>query len=191
MERKKIIIITLSSAALLILLSVFFFMSKGKQAPTTKTTEPSSVPSSSSSKPASFPVSDNQQSKGFQIAPSSNQDKSIITTPQGDKIEINAPEKIATEKLDPKDMVLKTASDYQIVYFNYSEGPSFLITLTSPNIEPARTNGEAGLLSVLGISKDQACKLQVSLTVPQDVSAKAAGYNYRLSFCPNGKALPK
>ncbi|NTU67078.1 MAG: hypothetical protein HGB08_04120 [Candidatus Moranbacteria bacterium] len=190
MEKKKIIA-AVSLLVTLVILIVIVLRKQPSQTETSTPNTPRSASSSSSSKTVSFPIYNSENQKYTISKLPSNPDKSLITTPQGNQIEINNPKKIAKEKLDEKDLVLESNGNYDIMYFNYSKGPSFLITLSSPDLESSRTAGESKLIDLLGISKDQACKLNVSLTVPQDVSSPAAGYDYGLSFCPNGKPFPK
>jgi len=190
MDKKKIIL-AVSALVVLSALLILVFSTK-KKPPATDTSETSAISTSASSSSVSkenvFPSGPGGK---YSIAQSSDQHKSIITTPKGERIEINNPNSIAEKKLDDKDIILKTANDYQILYYNYNEGPSFLVSILSFDIENARRLGEETLLSTLGISKEQACKLSVSLTVPKNVSEKASGYNYGLSFCSNGKHFPK
>ena len=192
MDRKKIRIFIAAFLALITLLAIFAYFSR-------KRTGQENQPSSESSveKPASesggnsFPTETPSGNRKFGMSLSPDPNKIVITTPRGEDIEVSSPSKIAENKLDEKNMVLKTTADYQILYYAYSEGPSFLISVLSSNIETARALGELNLLNILGISKTDACKLAVSVTVPQDVSAKAAGDDYRLSFCPDGKQFPR
>lgn len=155
-------------------------------------------PASSQSASTDFPIASTDQQAGssarpgsgkYRIFPSESTGKSVISTPNGEKIEISDPEKIAQEKIDEKGYLLKGNSAYDMLYYKYSEGPSFLITLLSDNLEPTRAAAETEFLSTLGISKEQACKLLVSLTIPGDVNESLSGDDYHLSFCPDGKPL--
>ena len=79
-------------------------------------------------------------------------------------------------------------SEYYIAYYPQDQG--FLIVLHGSDIQVARQKAESEFLQALGVEQDQACKLRVSLTVPESVNPNVAGGNYGLSFCPNGKLFP-
>jgi hypothetical protein len=82
----------------------------------------------------------------------------------------------------------KNSQYYYMAYYPKQQG--FIIAIIDPDIENARSVAENDFLSILGINKDAACKLNVSMTVSPDASQKASGGNYRLSFCPDGKPFP-
>jgi hypothetical protein len=88
-----------------------------------------------------------------------------------------------------EDVTLREEKTYTILF--YAKDQSFFIGLKDKDLVTARKEGEAALLDTLDISKEDACKLRVSLTVPFSVSENAAGVDYGLSFCPNGRSLPK
>ena len=71
----------------------------------------------------------------------------------------------------------------------YTADQGFVISIEDVDVVSARSAVESNLISLLGISAEDACKLNVSLSVPRDVSTDLAGTNYRLSFCPNGVAF--
>ena len=82
-------------------------------------------------------------------------------------------------------VVIVDSSDY--ILMHYVPDQSFLITIINEDVEYARQKAESDLLSILGISKAQACILRVSLTIPRAVSETLSGQDYHLSFCPDGK----
>lgn len=85
---------------------------------------------------------------------------------------------------------LTNASRYDMLY--YAPDGSFTIVLLDPsNLASARTEAEAAFLSALNVNQATACKFEVSLRVPYGVNADASGVDYRLSFCPGSKPLPK
>jgi hypothetical protein len=95
-----------------------------------------------------------------------------------------------TQILDQqKDASIKDSIDYNIEF--QPEILGFLIDLRGKDLCKARENSEQGLLDKLGITKEEACRLYVDLGVIFSVNAKASGVNYGLSFCPEGKPLPK
>jgi len=77
---------------------------------------------------------------------------------------------------------------YSLAY--YYEDDFFAIALMDQNVWNARVEAEWDLLTTLGITPQNACKLNVSLMIPSSVNFELAGKNYRLSFCPNGTPLP-
>ena len=83
------------------------------------------------------------------------------------------------------DVSYKKTADYSLDY--YAKNQLFIITITNTDIKTARINAENDFLSTLKITKEQACKLNVQLSVPFSVNENAAGINFGLSFCPNGK----
>jgi hypothetical protein len=84
----------------------------------------------------------------------------------------------------PDTTAIAETPDYQIAFF--PKDSSFAIVLQSVPAQAARDKAEQALLDKLGIGIGEACKLQVSLTVPFGVVQNLAGKNYGLSFCPNG-----
>jgi hypothetical protein len=87
-----------------------------------------------------------------------------------------------------KDAVIKDEPTYTILYYTMDQ--SFFIGLLGGDLQVARNTGEQELLKKLGITKEQSCKLRVSVTVPASVNKTASGADYHLSFCPDGKPLP-
>jgi hypothetical protein len=88
---------------------------------------------------------------------------------------------------DQQTVVLAQSSTYSIVY-NVSDS-SFTISLLSAPFSAARQAAEAALLSSLGISQQDACKLKVSEGVPISVSDEYPGENFPLSFCGSSPPL--
>jgi len=111
--------------------------------------------------------------------------KLIIPTSQGD-VKINNIYRNPVSSFDG--VSFKETSDYQLLYF--PETKTFNITILNPDIQKARDEAEKNFLETLGISEEDACKLNVNLQVFFQASEKAAGQNFGLSFCPNGKPLP-
>jgi hypothetical protein len=115
-----------------------------------------------------------------------SQGKTGIAVKDGSVI-INNPYKNATTVVSGNADVQKT-SNYEIVYLATSK--SFVISLSGSNLADSRNQAEQAFLDSLGVSKMDACKLTVSLGVAPEVNSAAAGKNYGLSFCSNGKPLP-
>ncbi len=118
-------------------------------------------------------------------------DKIIIKTSGGD-IEINNVEKEATKSVKYGNnfeyIIKEDTSGYSISYFPQNQG--FIIAISSPEIQKVRETAEADFLNILGVSKEKACLLNVDLGAIYSANAEAAGKNYGLSFCPNGKPFP-
>ncbi|MFA5360206.1 MAG: hypothetical protein WC349_04600 [Patescibacteria group bacterium] len=114
-----------------------------------------------------------------------NPNKMIISTAK-EKIKINNIYKNSIEKFD-SGVEFKKNPDYLIDY--YAPDQSFIIVITNPNIAEIRKKAEKDFLDTLNINQEQACKLTISVGVPFSVNENAAGINYGLSFCPDGKPL--
>ncbi|MFA5830290.1 MAG: hypothetical protein WC878_00495 [Candidatus Paceibacterota bacterium] len=85
--------------------------------------------------------------------------------------------------------MLKVNPNYKLLYFTLDQ--SFLVTLIGGDLRTVRIEAEKELLNILGITEKEACRLIVATTVPFDVSERASGQDYGLSFCPDGAPLPK
>lgn len=114
------------------------------------------------------------------------QGKTGIAVKEG-LVVINNPYKNATTVVSGNAEVQKTPN-YEIVYLAGSK--SFVISLSGSDLADSRSQAEQAFLDSLGISKTDACKITVSLGIAPEVNKTAAGKNYGLSFCPNGKTLP-
>jgi hypothetical protein len=118
-----------------------------------------------------------------------NSEKIKVATDKG-PVFINDIEKNPIEKIAYDSSVVFGKSDnFTMSYYPPDQG--FIITIDSPALEQSRQQAEKNFLDLLGVSKEQACLLKVTLNVPYNVSEAASGQNYGLSFCPNGKPFPK
>jgi len=115
-------------------------------------------------------------------------EKLTLKTPGGDVV-INDITKNPVSTGDNRAILFARTEDYDMLFFPTDQG--FIITLSQPDIQIARTHAEEDFLKILGINKQQACRLTVSLAVPVSISEKASGLDYGLSFCPGSKPLPK
>jgi hypothetical protein len=88
---------------------------------------------------------------------------------------------------DQQMVVIRQSSTYIIVY-NVSNS-SFTVTIQSVPLEAVRQTAEAAFLNSLGISQQDACKLNVYESVLANVSDKYVGKSLPLSFCGNPTAL--
>jgi len=92
--------------------------------------------------------------------------------------------------LSEKDVLMETNENFDILAYNYNNKKSFLIYLkNAAALVTSRKNAEDSFLKKLGITEEQACLLDVSLTVSNTIEESAAK-NYGLSFCSNSLALP-
>lgn len=79
------------------------------------------------------------------------------------------------------DVLITDNDQFQILYLKPFN--QFLISILSPSYEEARIKAERQFLLSLGISMDEACRLNVRLNTPQFVNPELAGRDYPLSFC--------
>lgn len=80
--------------------------------------------------------------------------------------------------------------DERFVITYYGSDSSIFITLYEKPLQRSRMQAEQELLRRFGLTKEQACRLKVVLNTMSSVDVRAAGVDYGLSFCPNGKPLP-
>jgi hypothetical protein len=109
------------------------------------------------------------------------EDKLEIPTNKG-TVNINNVYKNPVEQLSQNGVSFTQNSDYYMSFYPKNNG--FLITLLNPDLEKARSEAENDFINKLGITKDQACSLNVSITIPNSVSTKYSGGIYNFSFCP-------
>lgn len=147
---------------------------------------PSAFPSSGSRSNPTGNANSNIPSEKFTM-PSKDDPKMKITA-NGADLEVNNVFRYPIKDLSDGGVTF-TENDNFISSF-YPEDQGFIITITNPNIQQGREEAEQNFLFYLGITKEQACKLRVDLGVPAFVNGPAAGKNYGLSFCPNGKPFP-
>lgn len=83
------------------------------------------------------------------------------------------------------DILLRNRSDYRIVFSDSEFSPErFLISVLKSDFETTRIAAENDLVSLLGISRQNACKLTIVSTTPRYVNPSRAGNQYPLSSCP-------
>ena len=119
--------------------------------------------------------------------PTGSDEKMTLSTVNGD-IKINNLYKNPVATLYHNGVLFQQTPDFEMSFYPDDQG--FIISLLNPDLQKARNEAEKAFLETLGISKEQACLLKISLGVTADISEKAAGQNYGLSFCPNGRPLP-
>jgi hypothetical protein len=136
--------------------------------------------------------------------PSSNQNNRPIDPvtqlkPTGDnKLVENTPSGLVTmndfskgAEIEPNGVIYPVFREHYNIGYN-STDHEFIVTLTvNNNIEAVRKNAENDLISSLGISKDDACKLKVYLYVSAGVTENnSLTQNHGLSFCAGSQSFP-
>lgn len=203
MRRNIKIILLIVGIALLILAASLFVLNKVRNSsvtpkesvPAGTNFDPSTLPSTGFSIPST--TSGNTKTAPMNVSngkftiPDKNAEKMIIPT-TGGNIATNNLFKNPVESLPNNAVAFVENEEYHMSF--YPNHQYFLITLLDPDIQKARDKAENDLLKTLGITKEQACNLDVDLGAPTWVSPeaeKAGAKNYGLSFCPNGKPFPK
>ncbi|HUC31618.1 MAG TPA: hypothetical protein VMR99_02955 [Candidatus Paceibacterota bacterium] len=162
----KKIIIVLASLIALILIAFGIFLLVQKNSVSSTTPPPTgTLPPVSTSTPLVVPTSTTI----------------TIGTSQGSVTVKNFYESAAYITQDQQTVAVTDTPDYVIAY-NISDS-SFGIALLSTPLEAARQAAESALLSALGVSQKDACKLNVYEGVPADVSDQYVGQSFPLSFC--------
>ena len=77
--------------------------------------------------------------------------------------------------------------EYSILY-SQRDG-SLTASLNSLPLSRARESLSNDILSILGITQEQACGLNIFVTVPYDVNKTLSGTNLGLSYCPGNISL--
>ena len=72
-------------------------------------------------------------------------------------------------------------TNYKITYFPIDKG--FLIAVLGSPFSSIKSEAEQKFIDVLGISKEDACKLLVVATTPYSINPSEAGREYKLSWC--------
>lgn len=79
------------------------------------------------------------------------------------------------------DAMFVNTDKYQIVFFSNEQ--QFLISILDSPFDEVRKQAEKEFLKELGISRGEACTMNVLITTPGYANPENAGRNYRLSFC--------
>lgn len=91
----------------------------------------------------------------------------------------------AKKIIDNNSLLMDETSDFDMIFSNYNNQNSFLISIKSSNIEEARKKAEKKLIEILKVEKEEICSLNVYVAVPKYVDENLAGQNLGLSFCQN------
>jgi hypothetical protein len=94
--------------------------------------------------------------------------------------------KKAERIIDDKNTMIKSEDSFEIIGSYYNDKNSFMIFIKNSDFEETRQKAETYLLETLGVTKDEACTLNVAVVVSPDVN-EYLDDNYGLSFCPNAK----
>lgn len=98
-----------------------------------------------------------------------------------DGLEVKNIYKEARDRNIQGDVDFSSDSAYSLTYLpDYDQ---FLITILKNPFEENRTKAEDEFIEKLGITKDQACILNVTVSVPFSVDPERAGVKHPLSFC--------
>lgn len=109
-----------------------------------------------------------------------------FSEPTGEKMEINGVKinnlyKNPLKENRQYDVVIVKNDKYQIVYLQQFQ--QFLISILDPDFDTVKSAAEKDFVEKLGITNNDACKLQVNISTPRYVNADIAGTTYPLSFC--------
>lgn len=97
---------------------------------------------------------------------------------------------VGVEPINPQgDRILVDAEDYSISYINPFR--QFFIAFNAVPSLDVRRDAEKKLVDMLGISEQDACKLDIHETVPAIEGDEYAGVNFGFSLCPTGKVIPQ
>ena len=162
------ILITLAIAAIIVSLFIYY---KNK----TQQNNATEVPKENAISYESLPIEE--------LAKEPNLD---IETSKG-VVSINNVYKNPLEKLSNNGVSFADSADYYMAFYPQDSG--FLITIKNSDVISAERKAEDSLLKQLEITKDQACQLKVSVTVPSSVSKKYSGGVYGFSFCSGVKHI--
>ena len=86
---------------------------------------------------------------------------------------------------------METNEEFDILAYHYNNERTFLIYLKTGGVslDSIRQNAENSLIEKLGITKEQACLLTVTMSLANNIKGSTTE-DYGLSFCPNGQPLP-
>ncbi len=118
--------------------------------------------------------------------------QSQLNTSGNAQVNNSYPENIQKVLKNPKEvngdwLTLYSSDDFIISYG--VKGDIFAVDiLTSPAEEKAKV-AEDTFVGLLGVDKTYACKLNISVKVPDAVDPRLSGYDFGFSFCPSAKHM--
>jgi hypothetical protein len=126
------------------------------------------------------------------VVSSTSVSQPTVSWPTGDTIDIGTPLGTVTVKnvyntiLGWEDayLIFQQTSTYELLYDTVDS--SFVVSINKGPLATTRPEAEAALLSSLGISQADACKLSVIVGVDPSVDSSLAGEALPLSFCVAG-----
>lgn len=188
-NRVKIFISILGIVFLLLVFYFLFFSPKNQQSTNQNENETTDTLFDTSENTKTTPETNSFPTLPEFSLPKKDDPSMTLSTVDGKNVVANNVYKNPIESLSNNAVAFVENEESHISFYPKNQG--FLITIIDSNIEKARQKAESDFLSSLGITKEDACKLNVDLGMPAWVNDKAAGRNYGLSFCPNGKPFPK
>lgn len=114
-------------------------------------------------------------------------DGKIALNTNTEQIEINDIYSQPVDTLEHNGVTFAQTEDYIMTFF--PEQQEFNVAILNPDISQGRKVFEEDFLRVLGITRQEACKIHIQVGVPYSVNPTATTANYGLSFCPNGVPL--
>ncbi len=131
---------------------------------------------------------------GLSPSPSSSPAVPAITIPAGNMITLGTAHGSVTMNnfytnaayidQNQQAVVIQQSSTYNLIY--YIPNNTFALTIFGTPLKIAQSEVEVGFLNALGISRIDACKLNVRVGVRYDIDPNDAGRNLGLSFCASG-----
>lgn len=89
--------------------------------------------------------------------------------------------KAAEKVIEQTEIVIKETPEYLFLY--HAASGDFELRVLGKSPRSSRARAEEELLRLLGLSQEEACKLQVSVSVPYGADPLLKGGIYPLSFC--------
>ena len=138
---------------------------------------------SSSASNLSAPETPNPGKLPLPAVPSQN--TVTIGTSQGN-VAVNNFYKTVTSQ-DEEYVTFEQSSDYELLYD--TEDSSFVVSILNGPIAQTVPEAEQAFLGAVGVSKSDACKLNVTVGIPAALAGTQFSEGLPLSFCPSGTSL--
>lgn len=108
----------------------------------------------------------------------------VLGTSRGNVVVNNFYNNAKETSADHTSVLAQETDGYNITY--YAPDSSFNVLITQTPFDTVRAQAEAAFLQLLGVSKADACKLNVKIGTMASVDPTHAGQNLGLSFCSGG-----